>query len=136
MKLLLPVSKHRTTSKSIALFKMSGCYRFVDLFAAPAGCSTCLQHKSQCLPKTDVIHYLCGMCVQQSSGTLITHDADSQLIHTFIILFVLRWHAAWQERCQALERLRACITRKRISFRLFKSWYWQTFDDDMQVRSD
>lgn len=64
------------------------------------------------------------------------HDANSQLMHIFIILFVLRWHAAWQERCQALEKLRACITRKRISFRLFKSWYWQTFDDDMQVRSD
>lgn len=76
------------------------------------------------------------MYLQQPSGTLITHDADSQLIHIFTILFVLRWHAAWQERCQALERLRACITRKRISFRLFKSWYWQTFDDDMQVRSD
>lgn len=44
-----------------------------------------------------------------------------------------RWHAAWQERCQALERLRVCISRKRISFRLFKQWYWESFDDDVQV---
>lgn len=47
---------------------------------------------------------------------------------------VSRWHAAWQERCQALERLRICISRKRISFRLFKQWYWESFDDDVQVR--
>lgn len=46
---------------------------------------------------------------------------------------VCRWHAAWQERCQALERLRICISRKRISFRLFKQWYWESFDDDVQV---
>lgn len=45
-----------------------------------------------------------------------------------------RWHAAWQERCQALDRLRVCISRKRISFRLFKQWYWESFDDDVQVR--
>ncbi|KAL0023069.1 hypothetical protein WJX79_008548 [Trebouxia sp. C0005] len=44
-----------------------------------------------------------------------------------------RWHAAWQERCQALERLRVCISRKRISFRLFKQWYWESFDDDVQA---
>ncbi len=47
--------------------------------------------------------------------------------------WLCRWHAAWQERCQALERLRVCISRKRISFRLFKQWYWESFDDDVQV---
>lgn len=26
-----------------------------------------------------------------------------------------------------------CIARKRISFRLFKQWYWESFDDDVQV---
>eukprot|EP00891_Asterochloris_glomerata_P001849 jgi/Astpho2/1849/fgenesh1_pg.00038_%23_20_t len=43
------------------------------------------------------------------------------------------WCAAWQERCEALNRLRACITRKRISFRLFKQWYWESFDEDVQA---
>lgn len=52
----------------------------------------------------------------------------------YALWVVCRWHAAWQERCQALERLRVCISRKRISFRLFKQWYWESFDDDVQVR--
>ena len=39
------------------------------------------------------------------------------------------------DRCAALDRLRTCISRKRISFRLFKQWYWESFDDDVQVRT-
>lgn len=39
----------------------------------------------------------------------------------------------WQEHLAATERLRICIAAKRISFRLFKQIYWQSFDEDIQV---
>ena len=45
-----------------------------------------------------------------------------------------RWYEVWQERVAATERLRMCIAAKRISFRLFKQIYWQSFDEDIQVR--
>lgn len=35
-------------------------------------------------------------------------------------------------RCS--EQLRACIKRKAVAFRLFKAWYWESFDADVQVR--
>lgn len=44
-----------------------------------------------------------------------------------------RWYEVWQERVAATERLRMCIAAKRISFRLFKQIYWQSFDEDIQV---
>lgn len=45
-----------------------------------------------------------------------------------------RWYEVWKERVAATERLRMCIAAKRISFRLFKQIYWQSFDEDIQVR--
>lgn len=44
-----------------------------------------------------------------------------------------RWYEVWQGRVAATERLRMCIASKRISFRLFKQIYWQSFDEDIQV---
>ena len=44
-----------------------------------------------------------------------------------------RWRQVCQERAGAVERLRTCITRRRIAFRVFKQWYWESFDEDVQV---
>ena len=44
-----------------------------------------------------------------------------------------RWAEVWEERLAATEQLRVCIAAKRISFRLFKQIYWQSFDEDIQV---
>ncbi len=44
-----------------------------------------------------------------------------------------RWYEVCQERVAATEQLRICIAAKRISFRLFKQIYWQSFDEDIQV---
>lgn len=40
----------------------------------------------------------------------------------------------YEEKRDMYARLKACITRQRISFRLFKQWYWESFDEDVQVR--
>ena len=45
-----------------------------------------------------------------------------------------RWRHVCRERADAVERLRTCITRRRIAFRVFKQWYWESFDEDVQVR--
>ena len=45
-----------------------------------------------------------------------------------------RWRDAWRERADGVERVRACITRRRIAFRVFKQWYWESFDEDVQAR--
>jgi hypothetical protein len=45
-----------------------------------------------------------------------------------------RWHGAWRARVEATARLAACITRKRVAFTQFKAWYWQCFDENVQVR--
>jgi hypothetical protein len=29
--------------------------------------------------------------------------------------------------------LKACIKRKKVAFQLFKNWYWEAFDADVQV---
>lgn len=39
----------------------------------------------------------------------------------------------YEEQRDIYARLKACITRQRISFRLFKQWYWESFDEDVQV---
>ena len=79
------------------------------------------------------VKLICVIVVEASSlFTEATRHNKERVVSSGL---VLRWHAAWQERCQALERLRMCISRKRISFRLFKQWYWESFDDDVQVGS-
>lgn len=43
------------------------------------------------------------------------------------------WRQLLAERCQAQEDLKRCLIRKRVAFRLYRQWYWESFDDDMQV---
>ncbi|CAL8467052.1 g6588 [Coccomyxa elongata] len=43
-----------------------------------------------------------------------------------------KWRAVYEEQRDIYARLKACITRQRISFRLFKQWYWESFDEDVQ----
>jgi hypothetical protein len=31
------------------------------------------------------------------------------------------------------EGLKACLKRKKVAFQLFKAWYWDAFDSDVQV---
>jgi len=38
-----------------------------------------------------------------------------------------------QERKAAADNLRRCLIRKRVAFKLFRNWYWESFDDEMQV---
>jgi hypothetical protein len=45
-----------------------------------------------------------------------------------------RWHGAWQDHRAAVARVAGCVTRQRISFRLFKLWYWGSFDEEIQAR--
>lgn len=45
-----------------------------------------------------------------------------------------QWRAALEERKAAADNLRRCLTRKRIAFKLFRNWYWESFDDEMQAR--
>ena len=47
---------------------------------------------------------------------------------------VVSWVGLWREQRAAREQVRTCITRKRIFFCLFKQWYWDSFDNDVQVR--
>lgn len=43
------------------------------------------------------------------------------------------WRRLLAEKREAEEGLRRCLTRKRVAFRLFRQWYWESFDEDMQV---
>ncbi|GAB4817699.1 hypothetical protein N2152v2_004745 [Parachlorella kessleri] len=42
------------------------------------------------------------------------------------------WQAVLQERKTAADNLRRCLIRKRVAFKLFRNWYWESFDDEMQ----
>eukprot|EP00887_Chlorella_sp_A99_P005659 scaffold1.g5659.t1 len=42
------------------------------------------------------------------------------------------WRGLVSERDAARDNLRRCLLRKRVAFRLFRQWYWETFDEDMQ----
>lgn len=44
------------------------------------------------------------------------------------------WRRLLAERREAQESLKRCLTRKRVAFRLFRQWYWESFDEDMQVQ--
>lgn len=44
------------------------------------------------------------------------------------------WRRLLADKAAAADNLRRCLTRKRIAFRQFRQWYWESFDDDMQVR--
>jgi hypothetical protein len=43
------------------------------------------------------------------------------------------WRRLLTEKAEAADNLRRCLTRKSVAFRLFRQWYWESFDDDMQV---
>jgi len=83
-----------------------------------------------CCPSAHIV-FCCFDCKVQCQQNIAELEMPTKPLQRLGRL--CRWHAAWQERCQALERLRLCISRKRISFRLFKQWYWESFDDDVQV---
>lgn len=44
------------------------------------------------------------------------------------------WRAAVAEQRRRTDELRRCIKRKKVAFQLFKQWYWEAFDADVQVR--
>ena len=44
-----------------------------------------------------------------------------------------QWQGALAERKAAVDNLRRCLIRKRLAFKLFRNWYWDSFDDEMQV---
>lgn len=43
------------------------------------------------------------------------------------------WRSLAAERAAAQEELRKCLIRKRVSFRIFRQWYWDSFDSDLQA---
>jgi hypothetical protein len=43
------------------------------------------------------------------------------------------WRGVAAEKTAATEELKRCLLRKRIAFRQFKQWYWDSFDDDLQA---
>ncbi|KAL4528837.1 hypothetical protein Ndes2526B_g07064 [Nannochloris sp. 'desiccata'] len=43
------------------------------------------------------------------------------------------WRGVAEEKAAATEELRRCLLRKRIAFRQFKQWYWDSFDEDLQA---
>jgi len=43
------------------------------------------------------------------------------------------WRGVAEEKAAATEELKRCLLRKRIAFRQFKQWYWDSFDDDLQA---
>ncbi|GFR41539.1 hypothetical protein Agub_g2252 [Astrephomene gubernaculifera] len=68
-----------------------------------------------------------------------------QLQQTMLMHFMLRrcmaeqrrafkaWRAALEERRARDDELRRCIKRKKLAFGLFKQWYWEAFDADVQA---
>ena len=38
-----------------------------------------------------------------------------------------------EERDLLRSTVRTCIMQKRVSFAFFKQWYWDCFDEDVQV---
>lgn len=43
------------------------------------------------------------------------------------------WESVVAERKHAEEELKRCLIRKRMAFKQFKQWYWDSFDEDLQV---
>ena len=41
-----------------------------------------------------------------------------------------------EERDLLRSTVRTCIMQKRVSFAFFKQWYWDCFDEDVQVCND
>ena len=41
-----------------------------------------------------------------------------------------------EERDLLKDTVRTCIMQKRVSFAFFKQWYWDCFDEDVQVSND
>ena len=45
-----------------------------------------------------------------------------------------RWRQVLEDRDFVRSTVRTCIMRKKVSFAFFKQWYWDCFDEDVQVR--
>ncbi|KAG2432703.1 hypothetical protein HYH02_006686 [Chlamydomonas schloesseri] len=43
------------------------------------------------------------------------------------------WRGVVADRLTREEELRRCIKRKKLAFSLFKQWYWEAFDSDVQA---
>ena len=50
------------------------------------------------------------------------------------LTLLCRWQQVLQERNLLRSTVRTCIMQKRVSFAFFKQWYWDCFDEDVQVR--
>ncbi len=46
---------------------------------------------------------------------------------------VQAWRDVAVEARVRKDELRRCIKRKKLAFTLFKQWYWEAFDSDVQV---
>jgi len=52
-------------------------------------------------------------------------------VHRQGVAFVA-WKSVVEDRKAAEEELRKCLIRKKVAFRTFKGWYWETFEHDLQ----
>ncbi len=43
------------------------------------------------------------------------------------------WRSVAEETAAQTEELKRCLVRKRIAFKQFKQWYWDSFDKDLQA---
>ncbi|GLI71519.1 hypothetical protein VaNZ11_016745, partial [Volvox africanus] len=59
------------------------------------------------------------------------------LVHRRRLAFTKRTFEAWRDvvldRQARDDELRRCIKRKKLAFGLFKQWYWEAFDSDVQA---
>ena len=48
-------------------------------------------------------------------------------------MLLCRWRQVLEDRDFVRSTVRTCIMRKKVSFAFFKQWYWDCFDEDVQV---
>jgi hypothetical protein len=60
------------------------------------------------------------------------HAQAGRATHSFVCN---RWRAVYNEHRAAKDELQACIMRRRISFDVFKSQYWEAMEKGIQVKA-
>lgn len=87
----------------------------------------------------EVIHHENRQLLRHVCGVLSQSALRIQylgMLHYIVCVFFRPLDLGHHGGCrQRMEALKACIKRKHVAFQLFKAWYWDAFDHDVQVRT-
>ncbi|GAX73006.1 hypothetical protein CEUSTIGMA_g458.t1 [Chlamydomonas eustigma] len=97
-----------------------------------AGLEGALDRRRERRLKLKVVQLWLQLMMEARQNRCAADQWGAERRRKLLIQLVAMWKLVVKHHQMELEKLRACVMRKKIAFNHFKQWYWDAFDSDVQ----